>query len=100
MITMLLVLEPDIIAAEVIKKNAIASPVPRNRDAESELIYQGKMVIAPPIHGCRPIWLFMQAIFLNLIRPTNPFLKYVDVRGPPDLRAVAHRLRTSGLDRK
>ena len=36
-------------------------------------------------------------VFLNPIRHANPFLKYTDVRGPPDLRAVAHRLRTSGL---
>ena len=28
---------------------------------------------------------------------TNPLLKYTSVCGPPDLRAVARRLRTSGL---
>ena len=35
--------------------------------------------------------------FLNLIRLASPLLKYANVCGPPDLRAVAHRLRTSEL---
>ena len=37
-------------------------------------------------------------VFLNLIRHANPFSKYTDIRGPLDLHAVAHRLRTIGID--
>ena len=33
-----------------------------------------------------------------IIRHTNLFLKYTAVHGPPDLHAVAHRLRTTGLE--
>ena len=42
-------------------------------------------------------------VFLNFFQHANSFLKYTNVRGSPDLRAVAqwwamaHRLRTSGL---
>ena len=35
---------------------------------------------------------------LNVIRLANPLLKYVNVCGPPDLRAEAHWLRSSELD--
>ena len=38
-------------------------------------------------------------VFLILIRLANPLLKYADVCGPLDLRAVVHRLRTSDLER-
>ena len=36
-------------------------------------------------------------VFLYLVRLANPLLKYANVCGPPDLSAVAHRLRTSVL---
>ena len=36
-------------------------------------------------------------VFLNLIRLANPLLRYANVCGPLDLRAVAHRLRTRVL---
>ena len=36
-------------------------------------------------YGC-----LYRPVFLNLIRHANLFSKYTDVRGPPDLRAVAH----------
>ena len=39
-------------------------------------------------------------VFLNLIRLANPLLKYANVCGSPDLRAVVHRLKTSGLGHK
>ena len=39
-------------------------------------------------------------VFLKLIRLANPLLKYANVCGPPDLLAVAHRLRTSALATK
>ena len=38
-------------------------------------------------------------VFLHLIQLANPLLKYSNVRGPPDLRAVAHRLTTSVLEK-
>ena len=44
-------------------------------------------------YGCR-----YAPAFLNLIWLANPLLKNANVCGPPDLRAVTHRLRTSGLD--
>ena len=34
-------------------------------------------------------------LLLNLIRLANPLLNNTKVCGPPDLRAVAHRLRSS-----
>ena len=47
--------------------------------------------------GAGPYGSSHTSVFLNLIRHANSFLKYKDVRGPPELRAVAHRLRTSAL---
>ena len=37
-------------------------------------------------------------VFLNLIWLANPLLKYANVCGPPDLRAVANQLRINVLD--
>ena len=47
--------------------------------------------------GADPYGCSYAPVFFNLIRLANPLLKYANVCGPPDLRAVAHRLRTSGL---
>ena len=48
--------------------------------------------------GAGPCGCSCAPVFLNLIRHANPFSKYAEVRGSPDLLAVAHRLRTSVLD--
>ena len=37
-------------------------------------------------------------LLLNLIRLASALSKYANVCGPPDLRAVAHRLRISDLE--
>ena len=48
--------------------------------------------------GAGPCGCSCGPVFLNLIRHANPSLKYADGGSLPDLRTVAHRLRTSGLD--
>ena len=50
--------------------------------------------------GAGPYGCSYVPVFLNLIRLANPLLKYANVCGPPDLRAVAQRLRTTELDEK
>ena len=47
--------------------------------------------------GASPYGCSYAPVFLNLIRLANPLLKYINVCGPADLRAVAHRLRISAL---
>ena len=39
-------------------------------------------------------------LLLNLIRLANSLFKYANVCGQPNLLAVAHRLKTSGLERR
>ena len=50
--------------------------------------------------GACPCGCSYAPIFLNLIRLANPLLKYANVCGLSDLRAVAHRLRTNALKEK
>ena len=47
--------------------------------------------------GAGPCGCSCGPVFLNLIPHANPSLKYADVRGPPDLRAVAYRLRSNAF---
>ena len=61
-----------------------------------KLISKKKRSLALQVTGTDPYG----PIFLNLIWHPNPLSKYTEVRGPPDLYAVAHRLRTSDLQLK
>ena len=46
--------------------------------------------------GTGPYGCSYAPVFLNFIRLANPLLKLPNVCGPPDLRAVAHRLTCCG----
>ena len=48
--------------------------------------------------GAGPYGSSRRPVILNLIQHANPFLKYTNVRGPPDLHDVTHRLTTSDLN--
>ena len=50
--------------------------------------------------GAGPYGCSYAPVFFNLIRLANPLLKYANVCGPSDVRAVAHRLRTNDLAKR
>ena len=102
MMTMPLVPALDLLAAEVISKKKKRSFLPSAEvgrfaggigvDLQRKIRSFRLQFIGAGLCGssCEPV-------FHSLIRHANPSLKYADVRGPPDLRAAAHRLRTVRL---
>ena len=90
MMTKLLGLSSERMAAEVIteiKKGHFTN------DLQRKIRSLRLQFIGAHIYGCS-----YAPVFLNLIRLANPLLKCISVCNPPDLRAVAHRLRTSVLE--
>ena len=102
MMTKFLGLLAERMAAEVISRKKKSHCLPNAEDGQSAVgigvDLQRKIrslhlqcISAGPYDGS------YAPLLLNLIRLANPLSKYANVCGPPDLRAVAHRLRTSAL---
>ena len=99
MMTMFLGLASDLLAAEVISKKGQFSGAEDGQFASGIGVDLQRKIRSLRLQfmGTGPCGCSCGPVFLNRIRHANPSLNYADVRGPPDLRTVAHRLRTSGL---
>ena len=100
--TKLLGLGSELMAAEVISKNKKVTasqcrgwPVGgRNRS----LFAKKNKVIAPPIHGCWSVWLFICTSISQPHSTCEPIIKVGKHPWPTRLTCHAHRLRTSKLE--
>ena len=89
-------------AAEVISKKSHCFPSAENGQSAVDIgaDLRGKIrSLRLQLMGAGPYVGSYAPLLLKLIRLANPLLKYANVGGPPDLRAVAHRLRIIKLDR-
>ena len=60
-----------------------------------KMIYKKKVITSP---GNKiPLLTVHVDQYFSTFQACDIFSKYTEVRGPPDLRAVAHRLRATGL---
>ena len=102
MLTKLLRSASELMAAEVISKEKKGHGLPSAEDGQSAgsigadvprkiRSLRLQFMCAGP-YGCS-----YAAVFLKLIRLANPLLKYANICSPPDLRAVAHLLKTTVL---
>ena len=101
MMTKLLGLSSERMAAEVISKKK-GHCLPSAKDGQSAVeigvdLQRKIRSLRLQFMGAGPYGSSFAPLLLNLIRLANPLLKYANVCDPPDLRAVAHRLRTSVL---
>ena len=99
---MLLGFASELVAAEVISKNKKGHCLSSAEDGQFEggigVDLQRKIrSLRLQFMGAGPCGCSCAPVFLNLIRLANPLFKYANVHGPPDLRAMAHRLRASAL---
>ena len=103
MMTKLLILASELMAAGVISKKKGHCP-PSAEDGQSAggigVDLQRKIrSLCLQFMSAVPYSCSYAPVFSNLIRLANPLLKYANVCGPPDLRAVAHQLKTSDIDK-
>ena len=102
MMTKLMGLSSERVTAEVISKKKQGHCLPSADDGQSAVgivvdLQRKIRSLRLQFMGAGPYGGSYAPPLLNLIRLANPLLKYANVCGPPGLRAVAHRLRTSGI---